>query len=282
MKNKVQYESFLKCKAVMTAPSGFDISPAAISTQGFPFQRDVVRWELRKGKAAMFEDCGLGKTWQSLEWSRHVFENTNVPILNVAPFSVAMQTQREGEKFGIPVNVVREQAEILPGVNITNYEMLPHFDPREFAGIYIDESSILKGDGPLRKRITEFAAHIPYRLAGTATPAPNDNEQKDGVPVAPHSLCMTVAKHRNGGSRGTPRKLSGSGWHRGRSCCESLLTWGTTMRDSRFPIFFTTSTPCRPNGTPITCSRWRRKLYRSEGTPAAIRLMPGYNSPPIW
>ena len=174
MKKKDAYKSFLKSKAVTTAPSGFDISQGAISEQGFPFQRDVVRWELRKGKSAMFEDCGLGKTWQSLEWSRHVFENTNVPILNVAPLSVSKQTQREGEKFSIPVNIAREQSEVKRGVNITNYEMLPHFDPREFAGIYIDESSILKGDGPLRKRITEFAAHIPYRLAGTATPAPND------------------------------------------------------------------------------------------------------------
>lgn len=169
------YAQFLNLKIITATNSGFDVGPAEISEQGFPFQRDVVRWELRKGKAAMFEDCGLGKTWQSLNWSQHVHERTNRPVLNVAPLAVSKQTQREGKKFGVPVNIARTQSDIRPGVNITNYEMLEHFDAREFGGIYIDESSILKGDGPLRKTITEFAGHIPYRLAGTATPAPNDH-----------------------------------------------------------------------------------------------------------
>jgi hypothetical protein len=97
------------------------------------------------------------------------------PVLIFAPLAVSQQTHREGDKFAIPVKVCREQSGCTEGVNITNYEMIEHFDPRAFGGIVIDESSILKGDGPMRKAITEFAAHIPYRLACTATPAPNDH-----------------------------------------------------------------------------------------------------------
>lgn len=168
-----EYRRFLDNKRITVKPAGF--SGAALGVKLFDFQRDITRWALQKGKCAAFEDCGMGKTIQELEWSKAVWEHVGRPILNIAPLAVSRQTQREGEKFGIAVNLCREQAEIRPGVNITNYEMLANFDPREFAGIVLDESSILKGDGPLRKDITVFASHIPYRLAGTATPAPNDH-----------------------------------------------------------------------------------------------------------
>jgi len=168
------YQHFLDSKRISVVPAGFDIPTSNINSRLFDFQRDIVHWGVRKGKCAFFEDCGLGKTAQELEWSSQVLQKTNHPILNIAPLAVSQQTQREGNKFGIPVNIAREQSEVRLGVNVTNYEMLENFDPREFAGIVLDESSILKGDGPLRKRITEFSRHIPYRLAGTATPAPND------------------------------------------------------------------------------------------------------------
>lgn len=169
------YGHFLASKRIRVQPSGFSVARRAINPKLFDFQRDTTIWGLKKGKCALFEDCGLGKTCQEAEWSTHVVERTNKPVLNVAPWAVAQQTQREGQKFGIPITIAREQSEIAAGVNITNYEMLQHFDPREFGGLVLDESSILKGDGPLRKRITDFAQHIPYRLAGTATPAPNDH-----------------------------------------------------------------------------------------------------------
>lgn len=168
------YTQFLDDKRITVKPSGFD-PQRTINPKLFDFQKDIVRWGLRKGKAAFFEDCGLGKTGQQIEFGDHVVQKTNKPVIDFAPLAVSMQTHREGEKFGIPVKVCREQSDVTRGVNITNYEMLPHFDPREFGGIIIDESSILKGDGPMRKAITEFAAHIPYRLACTATPAPNDH-----------------------------------------------------------------------------------------------------------
>jgi hypothetical protein len=168
------YHNFLRKKSISVAPAGFNVSRSAINSKLFDFQGDIARHSIGKGKFNLFEDCGLGKTAQELEWSAHVHDNTGRPILNVAPLAVSKQTQREGEKFDVKVKVCREQADVKPGVNITNYEMLANFDPREFSGIVLDESSILKGDGPLRKRITQFAAHIPYRLCGTATPAPND------------------------------------------------------------------------------------------------------------
>jgi superfamily II DNA or RNA helicase len=167
-----QYRAFLKQKQFSLPAAGFAVG--SVNPKLFDFQRDVTKWALKKGKAALFEDCGLGKTLQELEWSAQVFHRTGKPVINFAPLAVSRQTQREGVKFNIPVTVCREQADVKPGVNIANYEMLKNFDAREFSGIVIDESSILKGDGPMRRDITTFAHHIPYRLAATATPAPND------------------------------------------------------------------------------------------------------------
>ncbi len=168
------YGNFLQAKRIAVKPAGFDPS-RPLTAKLFDFQKDIVRWGLRKGKSAFFEDCGLGKTAQQIEWAYHVFTKTGRPVLIFAPLAVSQQTHREGAKFGIPVKVCRAQSEIQHGVNIANYEMLEHFDPGEFAGIVLDESSILKGDGPMRKAITEFSSVIPYRLACTATPAPNDH-----------------------------------------------------------------------------------------------------------
>ena len=168
------YEELLVSKRVSARACGFDVPKRSLNPMLFDFQRDCTWWGLRKGKCAFFQDCGLGKTAQELEWSKWVGDLTSMPVLNVAPLSVSKQTQREGEKFNVSGNLARAQSEIIPGVNICNYEMLEHFDPRSFGGIVLDESSILKGDGPLRRRITDFASYIPYRLAGTATPAPND------------------------------------------------------------------------------------------------------------
>lgn len=167
------YQQFLNEKRITVTASGFQVD--VLNSKLFDFQRDITKWACKKGKAALFEDCGLGKTIQQQEWAWRTYEHTNRDVLTVAPLAVSLQTQREGVKFGIPIHICREQSEVKRGLNITNYEMLEYFDPREFGGLVIDESSILKGDGPMRKAITDFAQHIPYRLACTATPAPNDH-----------------------------------------------------------------------------------------------------------
>src|SRR5947209_7663225 len=169
------YAEFLATKRATAPAAGIDVSDGVINPMLFPFQRDIVRWALKRGRAAVFADCGLGKTPMQLVWGDHLVRHTGLPVFILAPLAVAQQTAREGEKFGVPVTVCRRQGDIRPGVNIANYEMLQNFDADAFSGLVLDESSILKGkDGVYRRDITAFAQSIPYRLACTATPAPND------------------------------------------------------------------------------------------------------------
>lgn len=170
----LEYEKFLKAKIIRAQPCGFE--PDDLNPKLFPFQADIVRWGLRKGRCAFWEDCGLGKTIQQLEWSRLIHQHTGRPILIFAPLAVSKQTAEEARKFGTSeVRICRSQSDLQDGINITNYEKIEHFHPDGLGGIVLDESSILKGfDGRTRKALTDFASNIPYRLCCTATPAPND------------------------------------------------------------------------------------------------------------
>lgn len=169
------YLEFLKRKTTAHIEAGFDVSAKEVNPQLFPFQRDIVRWALKRGRAAVFADCGMGKTPMQLEWARHVCEQTKGNVLILAPLAVSQQTVREGEKFGVKVTPCAGQDDVQPGINITNYEKLHHFDASDFSGVVLDESSILKAyDSKTRERIIEAFNRTPYRLACTATPAPND------------------------------------------------------------------------------------------------------------
>ncbi len=164
------YAEFLHEKAIVDAPTGIEPT-GEFSGMLFPFQSDIIRWALLRGRAAIFADCGLGKTAMQLEWARHVPGD----VLILTPLAVAEQTVREGEKFGIPARIARDQSQVQPGITIANYEMLHHFDPTAFAGVVLDESSILKSyDGSTRTQIIEAFCNTPFRLACTATPSPND------------------------------------------------------------------------------------------------------------
>lgn len=166
----MNYESFLAEKAITAPVVGLTEIPD-LSPHLFPFQRDIVTWALKRGRAAIFADCGMGKTLMQLEWARHIPGD----VLILAPLAVAKQTVHEGEKFGITVRYCRSQAQVQPGITIANYEMLEHFDPEKFTGIVLDESSILKSyDGKTRTLIINSFERTPFRLACTATPAPND------------------------------------------------------------------------------------------------------------
>ena len=168
------YHDFLKSKRLVVKPSGFE--PDGISEILFPFQKDIVRWACKKGKAAIFAGTGLGKTGMQLEWAHQVHQHTGADVLVLAPLAVAEQTAREGEKFEVVVHLCKTQADVKPGVNITNYEKLAHFDAGHFAGIVLDESSILKSfEGKVRTEIIEAFRDTPFKLACTATPAPNDH-----------------------------------------------------------------------------------------------------------
>lgn len=169
------YDAFLASKRRDFHGAGIDVPAETINGALFDFQRDIVRWSLRKGRAAIFAGTGLGKTAMQLEWARIVHEQTGNDVLILAPLAVAQQTVREGEKFGVTVTHCREQSDVRPGVNIANYERLHLFDADAFSGIVLDESSILKSyDGKTRDQIITSFAFTPYRLACTATPAPND------------------------------------------------------------------------------------------------------------
>lgn len=168
------YLQFLERKAVTDPLTGFDpVNP--LPSVLFPFQADIVRWALRRGRAALFAGTGLGKSLMELSWAEAVHAETGKDILHLAPLAVSAQMAREADKFGITARTVQSQADCEPGTNITNYQKLQHFDLSRFGGVILDESSILKStDGHYRTRLIELCQQIPFRLAATATPAPND------------------------------------------------------------------------------------------------------------
>jgi superfamily II DNA or RNA helicase len=167
----MSYEAFLAGKVHRDRPTGIELD-GELHSFLFPFQRDIVRWALRRGRAAVFADCGMGKTAMQLVWAHHV----PGPVIIFAPLAVAAQTVREGaDKLGIPVQYIRQQPKDPRGIYVANYEMLEHFDPDAWEGVVLDESSIIKDkDGRFRNRLIESFGGVRFRLACTATPAPND------------------------------------------------------------------------------------------------------------
>ena len=171
----MNYDDFLHSKQRIPPACGFEMPKDRMNPMMFEWQKDITRWALRKGRAALFEDCGNGKTIQQLEFCKAVCEHTGMPSLIVAPLTVGEQTKREAEKFGYTAALCRTQKDVQPGINVTNYEMLDHFDPDSFGGVVLDESSILKNCmGKVRTQIIEMFRNVPYRLSCTATPSPND------------------------------------------------------------------------------------------------------------
>ena len=182
----VVYSDFLASKKRIVIPTG--IRPKGLSPELFPYQTDVVEWALNLGRAAIFAGTGLGKTLMQLEWAREVSAHGKVLIL--APLAVAAQTVLEGARFGIAVTHCHEAEDVRDGINITNYDRMHKFDASEFVGIVLDESSILKGStGKMRTAIIETWRNHRFRLACTATPAPNDY-----IEIANHAEFLGVMK----------------------------------------------------------------------------------------
>lgn len=172
MKN---YKQFLENKKITAIESGFEINDSDLNKYLFDFQRVIVKWAIKRGRAAIFADTGLGKTLMQTSWADAVANHTKGNVLILAPLCVAHQTVSEGKKFDISINYCRSQDDIKPGINITNYEMLERFDLSKFYGVVLDESSIIKHrDGKTRNAIIESCSKVPYKLSCTATPSPND------------------------------------------------------------------------------------------------------------
>ena len=168
----MSYAEFLDRKRHDGAMHGFE--PTFLPASLFDFQVELVTWAVRKGRAAIFADCGLGKTAMQLVWAKNVAEHTGKRVLILTPLAVASQTVREGEKFGIECHRSSD-GELRGQIVVTNYERLHLFQPEDFGAVVCDESSILKSfSGATRKAITRFMTKMPYRLLCTATAAPND------------------------------------------------------------------------------------------------------------
>ncbi|MFN3858140.1 MAG: helicase-related protein [Caulobacter sp.] len=172
------YLQLIEAKRVSFTPRGLDRVPA-LSSALMDHQRHSVEFALRVGCAALFLDTGLGKTLCALEWGRVVVEHTGLPVLMLAPLAVAAQHEREAVKFGIDAKAVREPEQIdSPRVYITNYDRLAKFDAGQFAGVILDESSIIKSfSGQTTKALIAAFRETPFRLCCTATPAPNDHAE---------------------------------------------------------------------------------------------------------
>jgi hypothetical protein len=189
----MNYIEFLQNKSDREINTGFN--PVWLPEFLFDFQKELTEWAIMKGRAALFEDCGLGKTPQQLVWAENVCRFTGGNVLILAPLAVSMQTKREGNKFGINTTICRTQADVKQGINITNYQMLEHFDTEDFTGVVLDESSILKSFmGKTKIALQQAFKNTKYKLCCTATPSPNDYmellNQADFLSIMPSNEAL--------------------------------------------------------------------------------------------
>jgi hypothetical protein len=176
-----EYMEFLKMKQTNVIESGFELNDNELNNMLFPFQKYCVRRALRAGRFAMFEDCGLGKTIQQLEWADKVQKHIDKPVLILAPLGVIGQTIKEGAKFGyevIELGITVFDQDLKAGIYITNYDNMENIDAYLFGGIVLDESSILKNfAGKTKQLLIDSFKDTPYKLCCTATPSPNDTTE---------------------------------------------------------------------------------------------------------
>ena len=166
------YADFLNRKSQLGGMHGFD--PVWMPDFLFPFQQSLVEWAVRKGRSAVFADCGLGKTPMQLVWAENMRRHTRKPVLIVTPLAVSFQTVREAEKFGVEAATSRGGSPVSP-ITVTNYDRLHLFNRDDFGAVVCDESSAIKSfDGVRRQLVTDFLRKVPFRLLCTATAAPND------------------------------------------------------------------------------------------------------------
>lgn len=171
------YRSLIARKAIEFQPRGIE-KWSTLENGLFDHQKHGIEFALRAGCAALFYDTGLGKTAMALEWGQRIVEHTNKPVLMLAPLAVGPQHVREAERLGIEAHVIREGVHVKKGINVLNYDRLERVDAGAFGGVILDESSILKSfTGQTTKALITAFNRTPYRLACTATPAPNDHTE---------------------------------------------------------------------------------------------------------
>ncbi|MDE2107526.1 MAG: helicase, partial [Patescibacteria group bacterium] len=168
----MKYHDFIELKRHLGDDQGFE--PLWMPDFLFDFQKSLVEWSIMKGRSATYANCGLGKSPMQLVWAENVLRKTNKPVLILTPLSISSQTHEEGEKFGVETQVSRD-GKFKKTIVLTNYERLHYFNPQDFGGLALDESSILKNyDGKIKEQVTDFMRKMRYRSLYSATPAPND------------------------------------------------------------------------------------------------------------
>lgn len=228
-----EYNDFLKTKQTAIEASGFEISENEINSLLFPFQKYCVRRALKAGRFAMFEDCGLGKTIQQLEWADKVHKHTNKPVLILAPLGVIGQTVKEGAKFGYEVmelGLTVFDQDLKPGIYITNYDNMENIDTFLFGGVVLDESSILKNfAGKTKQALIDSFKDTPYKLCCTATPSPNDTTElcnhAEFLNVMPRNEMLAMYFVHDGGSTSDWR-LKG---HAKQDFWDFVSTWSVML-----------------------------------------------------
>lgn len=169
----MDYKTFIESKKHKFIESGFDVYESDLNKNLFDFQKYSLKVAIKKGRFAIFADCGLGKTLMQLEWAFQVHKHTNKPVLVLAPLAVVQQTIREGQKFGIECGLTSDYM-----IQISNYEQLDNIDCSIYSGVVLDESSILKGkDSKTKNKLFEYFSDTLYKLCCTATPSPNDHTE---------------------------------------------------------------------------------------------------------
>lgn len=170
----MSYHDFIAQKLSSAPPTGIR-SGFSVPSSLFPHQSALTAWAIRRGRAAIFADTGLGKSRMQLAWADAVRRHTKRPVLILAPLAVAQQTADEGAEIGVGVTVCRDGADVRRGINITNYDRLHRFDPSMFGGVVLDESSCIKHhDAKTLRTLLDAFRDTPFKLCATATPAPND------------------------------------------------------------------------------------------------------------
>jgi len=235
-----EYRDFLQSKVKNHVQSGFEIKESKLNKNLFPFQKFIVSRALKAGKYAIFADCGLGKTLMQLEWAHQVTLKTKKPVLILAPLAVTGQTIHEGDKFGIDVYRCDRGASAAPVIMIANYEQLENLNTKMFAGIVLDESSILKNyEGQTKKQIIDLFKNTPYKLACTATPSPNDpmelGNHSEFLDVMSRNEMLAMYFVHDGGETAKWR-LKG---HATKLFYQFIGTWAIMLNDPRdigFPM----------------------------------------------
>lgn len=237
-----EYQTFLDSKSILAKPRGMSDVPQLCRALK-PFQSAIVAWALKRGRAALFEGTGLGKTLQQLAWARTVADHEMEPVLVLTPLAVAEQTVAEAAKFGISgVHYAKDRGAIAGDIVVTNYERFDKFDIDNFMGIVLDESGIIKSHGgKIRQYLTDECADVPWRLCCTATPAPNDYAELGqhaeflGIMSAKEMLAMYFV--HDGSIRANDNSQGADGWRLKRHAANDfwrwLASWSVIIRHPR-------------------------------------------------